>query len=122
MTTPPPGHEQAKPIARLIQEWPDLRNVMKALQPDYVFVRRYLRTIPKRADGTTYRTDAYVNGLYVVDTHALRQGRHPPCSSTNSRKRSMTSWITAKNSSFVAAGTIWSGFAVAKAWVAACQT
>ena len=39
---------------------------MKALQPHYVFVRRYLRTIPEHKDGFAYRTDAYVNGLFVA--------------------------------------------------------
>lgn len=71
------GHEGAKPLDQLIQEWPDLGTVMKALQPHYVFVLRYLRTIPKRTDGVTYRTDAYVNGLYVSDVKAVDAARYP---------------------------------------------
>jgi hypothetical protein len=73
----PAGHESAKPLDQLIREWPDLRDIMKALQPDYVFVARYLRTIPRSSDNSRYRTDAYVNGLYVVDVNALRTSRHP---------------------------------------------
>lgn len=72
-----PGHEKAKKLDELIREWPDLANVMKALQPHYVFVARYLRTIPKTRDGRAYRTDAYVNGLYVVDVRAVKLGRPP---------------------------------------------
>lgn len=77
MSAPHPGHEYAKTLDVLIREWPDLQIVMKALQADYVFVRRYLRTIPKTTDGRDYRTDAYVNGLYVVDTRAVRAHRYP---------------------------------------------
>lgn len=66
-----PGHEEAKPLELLIREWPPLRVVMKALQPRYVFVRRYLRTIPKV--GEEFRRDAFVNGLYVVDVGAVRR-------------------------------------------------
>lgn len=78
MTPPPPGHAQAKLLDELIRDWPALTTIMKALSPNYVFVRRYLRTIPRRADNdTAYRTDAYVNGLYVVDVRAVHQARYP---------------------------------------------
>lgn len=61
----------------LIDEWPPLRVIMKALQPHYVFVRRYLRTIPKIGDTDEYRQDAFVNGLYVVDVGAVRRNDTP---------------------------------------------
>src|SRR2546428_806284 len=77
VTNSPAGHEAAKQLDQLIREWPDLRNIMKALQPAYVFVARYLRTIPRSSDDSHYRTDAYVNGLFVVDVNAVRTGRHP---------------------------------------------
>ncbi|TME86821.1 MAG: hypothetical protein E6I44_12095 [Chloroflexi bacterium] len=73
----PPGHEGAKQLGQLIGEWPDLRKIMKALQPHYVFVRRYLRTIPEHKDGFAYRTDAYVNGLFVADVKAVHANRYP---------------------------------------------
>jgi hypothetical protein len=77
VTGSPAGHEAAKRLDQLIQNWPDLQKIVKALQPDYVFVSRYLRTIPRSPDDSHYRTDAYVNGLYVVDVKALRAKRHP---------------------------------------------
>lgn len=49
-------HEAAKPLEDLVAEWPKLRDFMKALQPQYIFVRRYIRSIPRSTDGK-YRLD-----------------------------------------------------------------
>jgi hypothetical protein len=77
MASPEAGHHAAKPIEELFEDCPDLRGVVKGLQPHYVFVGRYLRTIPRERDGATFRSDAYVNGLYVVDVTAVRWNRPP---------------------------------------------
>lgn len=68
-------HAGAKPLEMLVAEWPDLRNIVKALQPGYVFVHRYIRSVPRVGDA--YRTDAFVNGIFVVDARAVRLGRPP---------------------------------------------